>query len=94
VQGDQKHITEVIEETIYRRVQNTIQEYVNKNQSAFAANQIAGVEWKLQINVLVDNLGLNPQPKPKTYFSRFIDFFTHLWRKAANSQELDDQKGL
>lgn len=57
------HITEVIEETLQRRVRDTIQEYVDKNTQAFAENRIAGIEWNLQLTVLVDNLGLNPKPK-------------------------------
>jgi len=76
----QTAISEVIEEAIYRRVQKTIGEYVKKNGSAFTENKIAGVEWNLQLTVLVDNLGLNPQPKQtrwnrlKAFLKRTLNF--------------------
>jgi hypothetical protein len=59
----QKHITEVIEEAINRRVKRAIDHYVKKNSFAFSEHKIAGIEWNLQLTVLVDNLGLNPKPK-------------------------------
>jgi len=90
VQPD-RHIAEVIEEAIYRRVEKTIQQYADKNQRAFQANRIAGIQWKLDLNVLVDNLGLLPV-KPQTPFSRFIDFFRRLCRKAANNPAQDAPK--
>ena len=74
------HFVEVIQETLYRRVENTINDYVEKNQDAFAENRIAGVEWNLGLTVLVDNLGLNPPPKP-TPFKRFINAFKNFFRK-------------
>lgn len=86
------HIAEVIEETLSRRVKNTIDEYCAKNSDAFAQNRIAGVEWNLNLTVLVDTLRLNPQPKPKTLFQRFIDFFRRLCRKAENNQGPGDLK--
>jgi hypothetical protein len=67
------HIADVIQETLYRRVQNTINQYIEQNADAFAENKIAGVEWNLGLTVLVDNLGLNPQPKPKSLFKRLIN---------------------
>lgn len=71
----QQHITELIEETLQRRVRNTIQEYADKNTQAFAENRIAGIEWKFGLTVLIDNLGLNPQPKP-TFLQKINRFFT------------------
>jgi hypothetical protein len=68
----QTAISEVIEEAIYRRVKTTIDQYVKKNGPAFAEHKFAGVEWNLQVTVLVDNLGLNPKSKP-SLFKRFIN---------------------
>lgn len=79
----QTHIIEVIEEAIYRRVKDTINEYIEKNTDAFAENQIAGVEWNLGLTVLVDNLGLNPQPKPKSLFKRFIQLINRFFSNYA-----------
>jgi hypothetical protein len=59
----QQHITELIEEAINRRVKRAIDHYVKKNGFAFTEHKIAGIEWNLQLTVLVDNLGLNPKPK-------------------------------
>jgi len=79
----QQHITELIEETVYRRVQKTIQQYVDKNHASFAANKIAGIEWSLQLTVLVDNLGLNPIPKP-SLSKRFLNAIKNIFRKKAS----------
>ncbi len=76
----QKAITELIEEAVYRRVQKTIQQYADKNASAFAANKIAGISWNLQINVLVDNLGLLPPAQPSP-LKRFLNALKHLFSK-------------
>jgi hypothetical protein len=85
------HFVGVIEETLYRRVRETIDQYIKKNQDAFQANKIAGVEWSLGLTVLVDNLGLNPPSNP-SFFKRLIDFLTHLWRKVASAPVQADQK--
>jgi hypothetical protein len=70
--SSQKHITDLIEETLQRKVRNTIQKYANKNAQPFAENKIAGIEWNLQLTVLVDNLSLIPQPK-SSLLKRFMN---------------------
>ena len=67
----QKHIAEIIEETLIKRVKQTIDEYCKKNQDAFLNNKIAGVEWNLGLTVLVDNLGLR-LPRP-SFFKRLLN---------------------
>ncbi len=84
----QSHITEVIEEAIYRRVKATVDEYVKKNRHAFAEHKIAGVEWNLQLSVLVDNLGLNPEPKP-TLFKRLINAIKNFRKEANQTSQAD-----
>ena len=49
------HISKIIEENIHRSVEAYIFQYIQKNQDAFAEYGIAGVEWNLQLTVLVDN---------------------------------------
>ena len=80
----QTAITEVIEEAIYRRVKETVDQYVKKNRPAFAENKIAGVEWSLQLTVLVDNLGLNPAPKP-SLFKRIINAIKNFRKEASQA---------
>ena len=73
------HFTEIIEETLQRRVRSTIQEYADKNAQAFAENRIAGIEWNLGLTVLIDNLGLNPKPKP-SLLKRFINGLKNIFK--------------
>jgi hypothetical protein len=93
----QQHIIEVIQETVYRRVANTVDEYVHKNDAVLQQNNIAGIEWHLDVTVLTKTPIPTPQTNraaqtPRTLFQRFIDFLTHIWPKAENAQERADQK--
>lgn len=80
----QNYVIKAVEETLERRVRNTIKEYVDKNARAFAENKIAGVEWDLQLTVVIDNLGLNPEPKP-SLFKRLINAFKNFRKEASQA---------
>lgn len=86
---NQKAIAGVIEEAVFRRVDKTISAYVKKNQRAFKANRILGVEWSLQIGVMTDDgVNIPETPKPKiSIFKRFINGSKSFFGKANKAPE-------
>ena len=51
----QHHAVELIQGAIFRRIENTIGEYLTKNEKALVAFGVERVHWKANIDVVTQN---------------------------------------